>query len=74
MVEGSQMKKAIKKHKADHIVLQRLKDEKVAVKVELRDLNITYTSLKDDMSGQVFQLSFIKKKLYLVYNEMDSLM
>ena len=51
MVEGSQMKKAIKKHKADHIVLQRLKDEKVAVKVELRDLNITYTSLKDDMSG-----------------------
>ena len=69
----SQVKKDTNKHKANHIVLQKLRDQKAAVKIEPMDLNITYTSLKDDMRGQVFQPSFIKKKLCLAYNEMDSL-
>jgi hypothetical protein len=67
------VKKAINKHKAYHIVFQRLRDGKVVMEVESKDLKITYTSLKDDMKGQVFQLSFIKKEIYLAYNEMDSL-
>jgi hypothetical protein len=67
------VKKVINKHKAYHIVLQRLRDEKAVMEVESKDLKIAYTSLKDDMKGQVFQLSFIKKEIYLAYNEMDSL-
>lgn len=67
------MKKAINKHKAYHNVLQRLRDKKAIVEVESKNLKIAYTSLKDDMRGPVFQLSFIKKEIYLAYNEMDSL-
>jgi len=67
------VKKAINKHKAYHNVLQRLRDKKVIVEVEPRNLKIAYTSLKDDIRGQVFQLSFIKKEIYMAYNEMDSL-
>jgi len=67
------VKKAINKYKAYYIVFQRLRDEKAVMDVESKDLKLAYTSLKDDMKGQVFQLSFIKKEIHLAYNEMDSL-
>jgi hypothetical protein len=40
------------------------------VKAKLKKLKLVYAVLKNDIRGQVLQLSFNEKELHLVYDEM----
>lgn len=48
------MKEVIAKHKADQTASQWLKEDKAIVEVEMKNLKVTYTSLKDNMQGIFF--------------------
>jgi hypothetical protein len=60
-IERRQVNKVIAKHRAYYTALQILRDEIATVEVELRNLNVIYTILKDDIRGIVLQLGFTKK-------------
>jgi hypothetical protein len=40
------------------------------VEARLKELKLAYAALKNDIKGQVLQLSFNEKELHLAYDEM----
>lgn len=48
------MREVIAKHKADQTAIQRLKKDKAIVEVEMKNLKVAYTSLKDNMQVVFF--------------------
>lgn len=57
MAERSHMRDVIAKHRVDQIAIQRLRDEKTTVEVELVALKATYENLEEDIRGVVLHLT-----------------
>lgn len=51
------MRDVIAKYRVDQIALQRLKDEKATMQVELAALKAVYENLEEDIRGVVFLLT-----------------
>jgi hypothetical protein len=48
------VREVIAKHKADQTAIQRPKEDKAIVEVEMKNLKVAYTSLKDNMQVVFF--------------------
>ena len=58
---------------ANQVAFEQLKEKKIIIEVELRNLKTVYSSLKDQIQGIVLLLGFSNKLLQTAYNQVDSL-
>lgn len=73
MAGRNHVKYVITKYRTNQTALQRLRDEKVVVEAELRDLKMAYSSLKGEVQKATLHLGSIEQRLYEALHEVTIL-